>query len=158
MAKNLTIKERKFIKAMMGHGNVTQAALDAGYRAKDRDVASSIGSRLLRKLRPHTIEIFEIRGIDDIRLSKVMDEGLEATKIEMVKDSGGQQKFGMVTDHYVRHKYLETALKVKGGFAPEKKEVTGKDGGAIRFIADFGSNGENGNGNGAIETVLPEKK
>lgn len=161
MAQNLTIKERKFIKAYIANGNITQAVIDAGYKHRDRDSASATGWRLLKNVRPHIAEVMEMRGIDDVRLSKVMDDGLEATKIEMVKDAEGNQKFGMVTDHYVRHKFLETALKVKGGFAPEKREVTGKDGGPIKlFVADFGLNGEleNGNGNDPIETLHAEEK
>ena len=156
MAQNLTIKQRKFIKALIEHGNITQAVIDAGYKHKDRDSASSIGWQLLRKIRPYIADVLEMRGINDARLSKVIDEGLEAQKIEMVKDADGNQKFGMVTDHYVRHKFLETALKVKGGFAPEKRELTGKDGGVIKlhFKADFGSNGEENNGsNGVPPTV-----
>jgi hypothetical protein len=137
MAQNLTIKERKFIKAMMDHGNITQAVIDAGYKHKDRDSASSIGWNLLRKLRPHIADVLEMRGIDDTRLSKIIDDGLQAQKIEMVKDADGNQKFGMVTDHFIRHRYLETALKVKGGFAPEKKELTGKDGKPIETKSEF---------------------
>ncbi len=137
MVQNLTIKERKFIKAYIANGNITQAVIDAGYSHKNRDVASTIGWRLLKKVRPHIAEVMEMRGIDDIRLSRVMDEGLKATKIEMIKDAGGNQKFGVVTDHYVRHKYLETALKVKGGFAPEKKEITGLDGGPVAHRFDL---------------------
>ncbi len=144
MAQNLTIKERKFIKAMMDQGNITQAVIDAGYKYKDRDSASSIGWNLLRKLRPHIADIMEMRGIDDTRLSKIIDDGLEATKIEMVKDAEGNQKFGMVTDHFIRHKYLETALKVKGGFAPEKKEIGGKDGGPVELKVIFDKKKSNG--------------
>ena len=163
MVQNLTIKQRKFLRAYIELGNLTEAVIRAGYKVKDRDNASIIGWENLRKLRPHIASILEMRGIDDVRLSKVMDDGLEATKIEMVKDAEGNQKFGMVTDHFIRHKYMETALKVKGGFAPEKKVLTGEDGGPIRvkvFAADFGLNGEieNGNGNDQAEALHAEEK
>lgn len=144
MAQNLTIKQRKFIKAMMEHGNITQAVIDAGYKHKDRDSASSSGWVILRKLRPYIADVMEMRGIDDTRLSKVLDDGLQATKIEMVKDADGNQKFGMVTDHYIRHKYMETALKVKGGFAPEKKELMGEGGGPVELRVVFDKKKGNG--------------
>jgi len=144
MAQNLTIKERKFIKAYIENGNITQAVIDAGYKHRDRDSASATGWRLLKNVRPHIAAVMEMRGIDDIRLSKVMDDGLEATKIEMVKDADGNQKFGMVTDHYIRHKYMETALKVKGGFAPEKKILEGENGGPIQLKVVFDKKKGNG--------------
>lgn len=146
---------------MFDHGNITQAVIDAGFKHKNRDVASTIGWQQLKKLRPHIADVMEMRGIDDTRLSKVLDDGLQATKIEMVKDAEGNQKFGMVTDHYIRHKYMETALKVKGGFAPSEHRLTGKDGGPIKlFVADFGLNGEieNENGNGEAEALHTEEK
>ncbi len=159
MAQNLTIKERKFIKAMMSHGNVTQAVIDAGYKHKDRDSASVIGWHTLRKLRPHIADVMEMRGITDAKLSNVLFDGLEASKIGMVKDADGNQKFGMVTDHFVRHKFLDTALKVKGGYAPEKHDVSG----SLRlghYRAQFGDNGENGNGNGngGTPSLYPSEK
>ena len=144
MAQNLTIKERKFIRGYIQHGNMTQAVLDAGYKAKDRDVASAIGCRLLKNVRPYIADVMEMRGIDDVRLSKIIDEGLEAQKIEMVKDAKGNQKFGMVIDHYIRHKYLDTALKVKGGFAPEKKAITGENGGPVELKVIFDKKKGNG--------------
>ena len=36
-------------------------------------------------------------------------------------------------DWIARHRFTDTALKVKGSYAAEKHEVTGSDGGPVRF-------------------------
>ena len=46
----LTIKEAKFIDSYIAHGNIRQAAIDAGYKCgSDRSFAGQIGTELLEK-------------------------------------------------------------------------------------------------------------
>lgn len=48
----------------------------------------------------------------DTKLSKVIDEGLEAKK-------------GKYPDHFIRHKFTETALKLRNKFPAEKHQIEG---------------------------------
>ena len=54
----------------------------------------------------------------DKKLAKVHEEGLKATRIE------GKM---LVEDYAVRHKYLDTAYRLKGSYSPEKKQVEVRD-------------------------------
>lgn len=51
MAEKLTIKERLFAEEYAKTGNITQSYISAGYKAKNENSASTLGSRLLRKRR-----------------------------------------------------------------------------------------------------------
>lgn len=112
-----TIKEKKFVKAYIESGNGTQAAMKA-YDVKDPNSASSIASENLRKLDISTL--MDNRGITDERLLDKLNEGLEATRsisaIAGTEANGGTVDFVDVPDYAIRHKYLETGLKLKNKF------------------------------------------
>lgn len=57
------------------------------------------------------IELLEKSGLSDEELLKVHKEGLSATNLV------GQPEYA------IRHKYLDTAYKIKGSYAPEKADV-----------------------------------
>ena len=59
--------------------------------------------------RPSFIQLLEESGITDQKLSNKLDEGLEATKLVIYGSEVIEPP-----DHNSRHKYLETALKLKG--------------------------------------------
>ena len=59
--------------------------------------------------RPSFIELMNQSGITDEKLSNKLDEGLEATKLVIYGSEVIEPP-----DHNSRHKYLETALKLKG--------------------------------------------
>lgn len=46
--ESLTIKEQKFVKEVVQHGNATQATIDAGYNVKNREVAKVTAHRLMK--------------------------------------------------------------------------------------------------------------
>ena len=93
-----TIKEKKFIKEYIKTGNATEAASRV-YDVSSKNSAAVIGNENLRKL--NIVDVMEKAGITDEKLTKKLDEGLEASK------EGG-------TDYITRHRYLETALRLKG--------------------------------------------
>lgn len=113
--KTLTIKQRKWLKLYLELGNATEAAMQV-YDCKDRESAGSIGFENLQKL--DFADLMEEGGITDTKLNKVLDEGLEANRVISAMNTGKQATgatadFIDVPDHAVRHKYLETALKLK---------------------------------------------
>jgi hypothetical protein len=108
-------------------GNATEAAMRV-YDCKDRDVAKSIGSENLSKL--DYSDFMEEGGITDNLLQEKVKEGLGATRvISAVKGTsanGGTTDFIDVPDFMVRHKYTETALKLKKRLI-ERKDITSDD-------------------------------
>jgi len=79
MPRNLTIKQRKFITAVAGHGNATQAAIDAGYDVQDRQSAKAIAGENLLKPAIRTALDAELarRGLDEIAISDVIADVME---------------------------------------------------------------------------------
>lgn len=106
----LTKKQKVFVKEYAKTENGTQAALKA-YDTKDYSTAGAIASENLNK--PKVIQALKSIAdqIPDELLVKVHLEGLNAT-------SGTGDK--TQPDYGVRHKYLDTAHKLKGTYAPDK--------------------------------------
>lgn len=78
---NLTIKQRKFVRAYLKSGNATDAVLEAGYNAKNRITASAIGSEHLArpKIQNAFARAMESAGLTDDylveRLNKIVYAG-----------------------------------------------------------------------------------
>lgn len=114
MARELTVKQKKFVinkaKGMTG----AEAAREAGYSPK---AAKETASENLTKpnIREAFLKAMEKAGITDERLSQVLDEGLNATVFT---------KVGELPDHTNRHKFFDSAAKIKGVNAPQKLEAT----------------------------------
>ena len=120
--KKLNIRERKFIKAVVSGETPTEAMRIAGY--KETTARFKSGAKLT-KVMPTIQQLMEKRGLTDDYLLQVAEEGLKATKVisaniiaksgESMADANSMTKdFIDVEDYAVRHKYLETSLKVKG--------------------------------------------
>jgi phage terminase small subunit len=97
-----TIKEKKFVKEYIKTGNATEAASKV-YDVSSRDVARNIGSQNVAKL--SIVGVMEKHGLTDDKLIDTLEEGLNADK---------EAKIGTIEDYPTRHRYLETALKLKG--------------------------------------------
>lgn len=148
--RRLTIKQRRWLKKYLECGNASEAAFQV-YECKDRVSAAQIGYENLRKL--DYSDFLEEAGISDHLLQTKILEGLDANKpigalvlIKNDKDGKPEQILkdneGMieVPDHLVRHKYLETALKLKKRLADKSGSAIGvsvKDGDKeIRVIVE----------------------
>lgn len=106
MLEGLTKKQRGFVKDYAETGNGTQSAMNH-YDVKNENVARAIGSENLTK--PAIQEALRsiAEQIPDEDLVKVHKEGLSATD-------------GERPDYSVRHKYLDSAYKLKGIYAPDR--------------------------------------
>lgn len=118
--RKLTKKQRKWLKLYLETGDATDSAIKA-YRCKNRGTAANIGSQLRKSLKVD--DLLEDAGVTDQALTVRLREGLLATK---------PSKIGEVVDFDTRHKYLETALKLKGKLN-NKVELSGENGGAIKL-------------------------
>lgn len=115
-----TTKQKKAIANLVEtRGNVSRAMIQAGY-----DETTAKNPKNLTESKAYKQFADEI---PDRLLLEVHLEGLKATRQQGV---GGmvlnveKKEFGHseieVPDYAVRHKYLESAYKIKGSFAPEK--------------------------------------
>lgn len=119
--QKLTIKQKKWIKRTLETGSGATAAEEV-YDVKHRDSARSMASQNYRKLKPTMDAIMEKVGITDELLAQKAKEGLDATKVISATIIAGKQTeagsqtndFIDVPDYNVRHKYLETSLRLKG--------------------------------------------
>jgi phage terminase small subunit len=99
----LSKQERKFIEIKAETGNGTLAAKEAFGIDKDNNAAVK-AHELLRN--PKIVNALQ-EALPDELLAKVHKEGLEATREDQ-------------PDFAVRHKYLDSAYKLKGSYAAEK--------------------------------------
>jgi phage terminase small subunit len=125
--KDLTLKQRKWIKVYLECGNATEAAMQV-YDVKNRDSANAIGSENLAKLSYQ--EFLEEAGITDNLIQKKIMEGLDATKVVSAvktnREAGADSTdFIDVPDFMARHKYLETVLKLKKRMEDKENGSTG---------------------------------
>jgi len=147
MSDDLTLKQRKWLKLYLELGNATEAARQS-YDCGSDETARQIGWENMTKLDYQ--DFLEEAGITDDLLQKKIMEGLDANKpigalvlIKNSKDGKSEQILkdneGMieVADHAIRHKYLETALKLKQRLV-ERKLLGGLDGGPLVITRPHG--------------------
>ena len=102
----LTKKQKGFVKDYVKTG-IGSMAIKKNYDVSNDETARSMATENLTK--PHIIKAIKsiADSIPDDKLSKVLLEGL---------DAGRQTQEGIDPDYAVRHKYLDTALKLKGSY------------------------------------------
>lgn len=104
-----TQKQAKALQNIVENGgNVSKAMIDAGYSP----ATAKTPSKLTRS--KSFLKVMEQAGITDEKLSEVIKEGLEANKVIVMGKDSGESFVDITPDHPTRHKFLETALKVKG--------------------------------------------
>jgi hypothetical protein len=102
-----TIKEKKWMALAIKYGNPKRAAQEV-YAVSSDNSASQIAYENLRKL--DMDKALEIHGITDAYLTAKAQLGLE----EANRIHGTNDNFVETPDYSVRHKYLETLLRLKG--------------------------------------------
>lgn len=124
MEEDLTKQDIKFVKIVAETGNKTKAAKEA-YGYKNNNTAGVMALDKLRK--PKIIKAIKsiADSISDQDLIKVHKQGLKATRKEQQivgRSDDGKPEYETVDveDYATRHKYLDSAYKIKGIYAPEK--------------------------------------
>lgn len=129
----LTKKQRGFVKDYVETENGTQSALK-NYNTDDENTAGAIASENLRK--PKIIKAIQTIAdrIPDDKLHEVLMEGLNA-------------EYNEKPDYAVRHKYLDTSLKLKGAYeTDETKNINILMPVLVKFL-DIKDDKSNSNGN-----------
>lgn len=120
----LTFKQRAWLDKYLETKNATEAAMQV-YDVKNRESAKVIGHENLTKL--NFQELMEEAGVSDAKLLQKLNEGLDATKVVSARITGKDadsrtDDFIDVEDYPTRHKYLDTALKLKKKLDPKEKQ------------------------------------
>lgn len=139
MSIRRTLRERKFIAAYIENNGNAAKAYRATHPKYDGENAKVLGCRMLTKVNLTQNELLNEMGMTDAYLNQKLNEGLEAKKVISVipikaKESqpnttdlgdanSGSLEFLDVEDYPTRHKYLDTALKLKDKYPTEKKKV-----------------------------------
>ena len=107
-----TIKQKKAVKVLLSEkvGSIGEAMRQSGYSKSVSETPQKLTESEGWK------ELMEEHLPDDL-LSKVHKQGLEATKKENKKT---------VKDFQTRHKYLDTAYKLKNKYPAVKTDITTK--------------------------------
>lgn len=98
-----TKKQRRAAKEFIKNDDTKVALLKAGYSKNVANKPKTVTER------SGFIIALKEAGVTEEKLSKVLNDGLGATKI---KELEGDFYVSDIPDHLVRHKYLETGLKV----------------------------------------------
>lgn len=99
----MTIKQHIAMKKIVENGgNVSKAMIEAGYSPKTAENPQKL-------TQSKTWQEYLEEYLPDVKLAKVHSEGLEATKWKMSHTEPDEE----VPDYAVRHKYLDTAYKLK---------------------------------------------
>jgi len=108
----MTLKQKRFIKEFIKHGNATKAARIA-YRYTNNNTCSATGSRLLRNVKVQE-EIAKYLQSEGLNLQLV----LKSLKTNLVKGAGVNAK---ASDS---NRAAELLLKVAGAFEQAKQQPT----------------------------------
>ena len=120
-----TLKQKKFIEAYIeNNGNATKAFMACNPNVKESS-ARELGSRMLTKVDISIVEILDKIGLSDPALSKILLDGLSATR-----ESGRGINKKEILDHTIISKYIDMVFKLKASYPADRSrlELTGKDG------------------------------
>jgi hypothetical protein len=128
LRRDLTIREKRLLKYLATASSISEAMRLAGYAAT---TISSGTARRKTLENPRIIEEMNRMGMNDTFCLKYLKDGFEANKVisavimskEAMKDADSMTKdFIEVPDFDCRHKYLTTALKLRGYLHDKKEE------------------------------------
>ena len=121
MLDKLTKQEKKFVEVVVETNNKTQAVIEAFPKTKSKKYARVKGHRLITKDNIQQALKTVADSLPDKDLIKVHKEGLQAGKhiYKNNNETGEIDDLGVEPDYAVRHKYLETAYKIKNYFPKE---------------------------------------
>lgn len=115
----ITVKQAKFIRAKAAGKKNPDAYIEAGYKASTRNVARVESSKLLKK--PNVQEALQLalekNGLTPDRIMKVVSDGMDATKVTIVRDPAGGEESAFAEetpDHSIRLKAAGMAAGFMG--------------------------------------------
>jgi hypothetical protein len=131
----LTVKQRKWLEAYLQCFNRAEAARVAGYKCRNDDHFRLIGYQNYVKLRDLIAQWIDENGLSEARIKEKIAAGMEAKETKFFAHQGVVVEQREVEALEIQRKYTDMAARVRGLYAPEKHELTGKDGQPISFAA-----------------------
>ncbi len=133
-----TNKMALWLRAYLDEGartflNKGLSAKAAGYKCKDDACFQSIGCENFRKLRDIIEKWLDENALSEAALKAKMLSLVNAKEIKFFSEKGVVTDQREVEAIETQRKTLDMALKVKGMYAPERHEHTGKDGKPLFF-------------------------
>ena len=111
--------------------NKTGSARAAQYRCNSDAAFRAVGYQNFTKLHHLIDQWLDEHGLSEARLKSLLAEGLNCVETRFFTHQGKVTETREVVPLETRRRYLEMALKVKGLFAAEKHEISGRGGGPI---------------------------
>ncbi len=125
MEKKLTERQQRFVKEYTDCGNGAEAARRAGY-SEDNARNQAVENLAKPNIQAAIAELMDEAGITKKELLKVLKEGLAATKPYFNQKGEGEPEEKAYDDFVTRHKYLDTALKLRDMFPADRHELITK--------------------------------
>ena len=141
MERKLTPKQRLWLQAFFDESdpdtffNKSASARAAQYKCKSDEAFRAIGYENFTKLHGIIDQWFDEHGLSEAKLKSLLIEGLNCTETKFFSHQGKVTETKNVVPLEIRRRYLEMALKVRGLFAAEKHEVTGRGGAGLDLTA-----------------------
>jgi len=111
-------RAKRYIKNKLSGMSDYQAAVKAGYSPNTAKLASTNIEN--HSVKSYMVKLMDQMGLTDEKLMQSLQEGLNTAN----KIFGTGDNFVETPDYAVRHKYLDTALKLRDSFPAEKKDIT----------------------------------
>lgn len=117
----LSVREARVVKGFLDGMTATDAMIAAGY---SRSTSISRPHSVLEKSRVKEAlrEAMERQGLTTEQLAKTLHRGLNAKRVQRILVKDTVRQFTDI-DHATRHRYLETACRLRG--EEPDKETTG---------------------------------
>lgn len=103
-----TARQKKAIAHVVAGDSVSKAMRKAGYSP-----SSAKNPKVLTET-PAFLQTMERLGISDEKIAQRINEGLDATRAVVMGTKSEESFVDIQPDFMVRHKYVETSLKLKG--------------------------------------------
>lgn len=111
-----TLKQKKAI-AILGEkgGSISGAMRAAGYSPMTAKNPDKLTNTPAFKT---FLDELEKAGVTDAKIAETISEGMNATKTIVMGGESNESFVDIQPDHQTRHKFVETAIKVKGHVRP----------------------------------------
>jgi len=145
-ALRLNPREKRLKKNLLSgkFDTLQDAMIDAGYPESTAKKAAgrTVGSRRMQSALQKAIEK---AGLTDDKLLSKLTEGLDSNRVISAiagkEANGGTTDFVEVPDYQTRHKYLDTAFKLKGHYI-DKVEHSGEVAHTVEVVNFKGASGK----------------
>jgi hypothetical protein len=115
-------------------GDGAKSVRAAGYDPQTDRSAASRAWYILNKFNITQGDVLRMIGLDDAQIARTLKEGIHCKRVELAKFEGKITDQRSYPDYLTRHKYVETAIKLKQ-FAEEHEGRTGMGNDDVYFIS-----------------------